>query len=97
MADSSTPTNNVQVFIPAYLLVKYLDVRIHPYEPSLCTFSVHKDHKVFSSRKVYLLGAIILGEWFFFEPDIKALSFLLLLLFVILPPHPVNVHMFDFC
>ena len=41
--------------------------------------------------KVYLLGAIILGEWFFFEPDIKALSFLLLLLFVILPPHPVNV------
>ena len=41
--------------------------------------------------KVYLLGGIILGEWFFFEPDIKALSFLLLFL-VILPPHPVNVH-----
>ena len=96
MADSSTPTNNVQVFIPTYLLVYYLDMRIHLYEPSLCTFSVHKDHKVFFSMKVYLLGAIILGEWFFFEPDIKALSFLLLFL-VILPPHPVNVHMFDFC
>ena len=47
--------------------------------------------------KVYLLRAIILGEWFFFEPDIKALSFLLLLLLILLPPYPVNVHMFDFC
>ena len=65
---------------------------------SLFTFSVHKDHKVFSSMKVYLLRAIILGEWFFFEPDIKALSFLLpLLLLILLPPYPVNVHMFDFC
>ena len=54
MADSSTPTNNVQVFIPAYLIVRYLDMKIHLYEPSLFTFSVHKDHKVFSSMKVYL-------------------------------------------
>ena len=46
--------------------------------------------------KVYLLRAIILGEWFFFEPDIKALSFLLFLL-LLFPPYPINVHMFDFC